>query len=298
MTDRAKIAALLFVLSALIYGLTAPGHMQTGDNRSELAVAQSIVARGDFTARPNQPFVYVPYVFSDGGVPYGPYGIAASVVLLPAVLVGNLTDCPDQPGRCPASVQHTTEFAASFVCGVFAALTVMVLFLFALDLGGSLIVALALALLFGFATIEWPYAHDAYNIGPASLFILLSLFTLHRGLQRKQARWLAISGTAIGLALLTRIPAVLFIPVFGVYLLAGVRADPRRDALAGLAAWAAPISIALAVAAGSRCWGWPRHHHRVHCRLRHGPRPRGGSGFCCHLAETLCGQGEYRGLAG
>jgi Dolichyl-phosphate-mannose-protein mannosyltransferase len=248
MTDRVKIAALLFGLSALIYGITAPGHMQTGDNRSELATAQSIVDRGDFTVRPNQPNVYVPYVTSDDGLPYGPYGIAASLVLLPAVLVGNLADCPEQPGGCPESVQHATDFAASFVCGIFAALAVVVLFLFALDLGASLTAAVALALMFGLTTIEWPYAHDAYDIGPTTLFILLSLFSLHRGVQRKNAGWLAMSGAAIGLAILTRIPAVVFLPVFGLYLLGGVRTEQRRGALTAVAAWGGPVAIAFAVA--------------------------------------------------
>jgi len=248
MTDRVRIAALLFGLAALVYVITAPGHMQTGDNRSELATAQSIVARGDFTVRPNQPNVYVPSVISDDGLPYGPYGIAASLVLVPVVLVGNLADCPDQPGGCPASVQHTTEFAASFICAIFAALAVVVLFLFALDLGASLTAAVALALMFGLTTIEWPYAHDAYDIGPATLFILLSLFSLHRGLQRQRAGWLAVSGAAIGLAILTRITAVLFLPVFGLYLLAGARTEHRRDALTFVAAWGGPVAIAFAVA--------------------------------------------------
>jgi hypothetical protein len=137
----------------------------------------------------------------------------------------------------------------SFVCGIFAALAVVVLFLFALDLGATITIAVVLALIFGFTTIEWPYAHDAYDTGPATLFILLSLFSLHRGMQRKQFAWLAVSGTAIGLAILTRIPAVIFLPVFALYLLAGVRTEPRRDAIKPLAAWGGPVALAFVVAA-------------------------------------------------
>ncbi len=282
-TDHVKIAGLLFGLSALIYGITAPGHMQTGDNRSELATAQSIVDRGDFTVRPNQPNVYVPYVFSNDGLPYAPYGIAASVVLIPAVLIGNLADCPDQPGGCPESVQHTTEFAASFVCGVLAALAVVVLFLFALDLGASLTAAVAVALVFGFATIEWPYAHDAYDTGPATLFILLCLFSLHRGLKRKQAGWLAMSGAAIGLAILTRIPAVVFLPVFGLYLLAGVRTEGRQGALTSVAAWSGPVAIAFAVA------GW-YNWVRFGTPFDGGQSRIGGATFSTPLTTGVFGQ--------
>ena len=68
-------------------------------------------------------------------------------------------------------------------------------------------------------------------------------------MQRRQFAWLAVSGTAIGLALLTRIPAVVFLPVFAVYLLAGVRTETRPDALKSVAAWGAPLALAFAVAA-------------------------------------------------
>ena len=55
-------------------------------------------------------------------------------------------------------------------------------------------------------------------------------------------------GAAIGLAILTRITAVLFLPVFGLYLLAGARTEQRRGALTFVAAWGGPVAIAFAVA--------------------------------------------------
>ena len=89
-----RVGALLFALGALVYAVTAPGHMQTGDNRAELAVAESIVARGDFTVGPAPPFVFVPYVSSNQGVPYASYGIGESIVLLPAALIPALRALP------------------------------------------------------------------------------------------------------------------------------------------------------------------------------------------------------------
>jgi hypothetical protein len=221
--------------------------MGTGDNRAELAVAQSIVGRGDFTVGPSQSSVFVPLVYNADGLPYSSYGIGASLILLPAALVGNLADCPGQPGGCPDSVQQATDFAASFICGVFAALAVTALFLFALELGARIGPAVALALLFGFSTIEWPYAHDAYDIGPTSFFILLALFALHRGILRKQPAWLLASGAALGIADLVRLQSAVLLPVFGIYLLVAIRRETWRKAGVHVAAWVAPIATAFAV---------------------------------------------------
>lgn len=281
-----RAGALLFALAALVYAVTAPGHMQTGDNRAELAVAESIVARGDFTVGPAPPFVFIPYVSSTDGVPYASYGIGASIVLLPAALIGTLADCPGH--GCPASVQHATDFAASFVGAFFAALAVTVLFLFALDLGAGIKSAVALALLFAFATIEWAYAHDAYDIGPASALALLALFTLHRGLQRNHGGWIVASGCAMGFAVLTRLPIAVFLPVFGGYLLisvtlVGARAQLWREAVTYVLEWGAPIALSLAV------MGW-YNWSRFGSPLNGGQGGNGEIAFSTPLLTGLMGQ--------
>jgi 4-amino-4-deoxy-L-arabinose transferase-like glycosyltransferase len=246
-TATRKVAATLFALTALVYIFTASGHLQAGDMRSELAVAQSIVTRGDFTVTPGDPAVYVPYVLSDDGVRYTYFGIGDSILLLPAALVGRLAECPSLEGGCPLNVQQATDFAASFVDAVAAALAVVLLFFLALDLGASRRVATFLALLFAFCTIEWAYAHDAFDVGPAGLFILLGFFAIHRGVRRRQARWMIISGCALGFAVLTRLPTLLFLPGFGIYLALGIRREPWRSAGVRLMSWALPVAAALAL---------------------------------------------------
>ena len=254
-TPTRRIALLLFALSALVYGLTASGHLQAGDMRSELAVAQSIVSRGDFTVAPGDPAVYVPYVLSDSGVRYTYFGIGDTILLLPAALIGTLADCPSQPGGCPLSVQQATDFAASFVDAIAAALAVVVLFFLALDLRASRRVATVLALLFAFCTIEWAYAHDAFDVGPVGLFILLAVFAIHRGVRHREARWMVVAGCALGFALLTRLPIVLLLPGFALYLAFGVRRDRRRRAGVLLLAWAVPVAVALTLLAW---YNWSR----------------------------------------
>jgi hypothetical protein len=254
-TATRRIAATLFALTAVVYTLTASGHLQTGDMRSELAVAQSIVTRGDFTVAPGDPAVYVPYVLSDDGVHYTYFGIGDTILLLPAALVGRLAECPSLEGGCPQSVQQATDFAASFVDGVAAAVAVIVLFFLALDLGASRRIATVLALLFAFCTIEWAYAHDAFDVGPTGLLILLAVFAIHRGVRQRQTRWMVVSGCALGFAALTRLPTLLLLPVFGIYLAAGIRRDLWRRAGVRLLAWAVPLAVALVLLAW---YNWAR----------------------------------------
>ncbi len=239
------IASVLFVVTALVYGLTASGHLQTGDMRSELAVAQSIVSRGDFTVAPGDPAVYVPYVLSNSGVRYAYFGIGDSILLIPAALYGLLFDCPDVDGGCPQTVQNATDFAASFLDPLAAALAVVVLFLLALELGASNSVAGALALMFAFGTMEWAYAHDAFDVGPNALFILLAVFAIYRGVRRGSLRWIVISGCAVGFALLIRIPTLVFLPGFGLFLAWSTRRLGWRRLGTRLACWAVPVVATL-----------------------------------------------------
>src|SRR4029077_2358341 len=85
--SRRKIALALLGATALVYMLTAPGHLGTVDMRAEFAVAQSIVGNGDFTVSPSLPYVTVPYVVGPDGKHYAAHGLGQSLLLIPAALV-------------------------------------------------------------------------------------------------------------------------------------------------------------------------------------------------------------------
>jgi hypothetical protein len=216
---RRRIALALLGVTALVYMLTAPGHLGTVDMRSEFAVAQSMVGKADFTVSPSLPYVIVNYVVGPDGEHYSDHGLGQSLLLVPAALVGRIAGCGD-PASCPATAQHDAEFAASFVDGVAAAVAVMLMFLLALDMGAAVRPALALSLLFGFTTIEWAYAHDAFDVGPTATVLLLSLFAVHRGLRGSSARWLIVGGAAAGFAIALRLPSVVCVPIFATYVIA------------------------------------------------------------------------------
>jgi len=243
---RRKIAVALFALSALAYFLTAPGHLGTVDMRAEFSVAQSIVGKGDPTVSQSLPYVTVPSVVAANGNHYAAHGLGQSVLLLPAALVGRIAGCGD-PASCSPSAQHLAEFTASFVDGLAAALAVTLLFLLALDLGAAVRPAVALSLLFGFTSIEWAYAHDAFDVGPTATVLLLAVFGLHRGMKWDSTRWLAIGGAAAGFAVLMRTPDVLCLPVLAAYLLVASWRLSRTAIVRRLVAFSVPIAAMLII---------------------------------------------------
>lgn len=240
------LAPLLVGLAGILYLLTAPGHLQSGDMRSEFAVAQSMTA-GSFAVMPSLPTVDVPSVTGSDGRQYSKYGVGQSILLLPAAAVGRLAGCPADPAHCPAGAQRRAEEAASLLDGVMAALTVGLLFLLALELGASAGAAVALALLFGFATIEWDYAHDSFDVGPAGFFILAALFAARRAAVRDGIGWPLLAGAATGFAVLVRITDVGIAPLVAAYLLLAIRPDSPRRAVRAVLLFSLAVTVALAL---------------------------------------------------
>jgi hypothetical protein len=236
MTAPARLAASLFVAVLSVYVLTASGHVQTIDVGQELDVARSIVTRASFTvadpsAAPGR-----------NGARYSPHGIGESILLLPVVLI--------EPA-VPRAYRHAAEaMGTSLLNPLAAALIAAILLLLLLDLGFAPGVATALALLASFASILWPYAHDAFDVTPTATCLLFSLFAAHRYLQGRGTRWLLASGAAAAFALLLRLPTLAMLPVLLAYLLA-VRPEVslRGRVVRGLL-WAAPVGVAAALIGG------------------------------------------------
>jgi hypothetical protein len=250
---RRKIALALLGATALVYMLTAPGHLASPDMRTEFAVAQSMVGKADFTVPPGLPYVTVPYVVGPDGRHYSSHDLGQSLLLVPAALVGRLAGCGD-PTSCSATAQHDAEFAASFVDGVAAAVAVMLMFLLALDLGAAVGPALALSLLFGFTTIEWAYAHDAFDVGPTATVLLLTLFAVHRGLRESSTRWLIVGGAAAGFAVALRLPSLLCVPIFAAYVIASTWRLGAASLLRRVVAFGVSFAAAVLLLIGWYNW--------------------------------------------
>jgi len=166
--DEASFLLFLFLFFLAAYLLSAAGYIDTTDGFVVYATTRSIVERGslhlsDLDSRHlyviEQQGPWPPYSREGKeGKFYGKYGLGGSFLQVPFYLVGkNL-------GRLRGgSPDESAEFAVSLENSFLTAASAVLLALFALKLGWSRKVAFASALLFGFATMAWPYSKMSFT---------------------------------------------------------------------------------------------------------------------------------------
>jgi hypothetical protein len=230
---------LLFVLT--VYLLTAPGHLQTVDMSSQLAVGRSLIEHMTFDAPGGLG------VRGLNGIHYSKHAIGETLLLLPAILLGEIVPRADR--------DTVTAFAASVLTAAVAAATVLLLFHFALDLGARARTAAITALAFAFCTMQWSYAHDAFDIMPTGCCLLLALFAAHRIPLHRPRRWLYISGWAFAGAILLRVSSTALWPIYGLYVYHCWPSNVRSARLIALLEWSLPT---LAVLIFTGWYDWAR----------------------------------------
>jgi len=216
--DEASFLLFLFLFFLAAYLLSAAGYIDTTDGFVVYATTRSIVERGslhlsDLDSRHlyviEQQGPWPPYSREGKeGKFYGKYGLGGSFLQVPFYLVGkNL-------GRLRGgSPDESAEFAVSLENSFLTAASAVLLALFALKLGWSRKVAFASALLFGFATMAWPYSKMSFTEAAQGLFLLLSIY-LAWDYERKAQRplFLLMSGAAFGFLLLIKVSNLIFLP--------------------------------------------------------------------------------------
>lgn len=171
----------------------------------------------------------------------------------------NLTDAEtDEPisigarGRIWSERENKGFFIrlfALFTNAWVTALNAVLLFLIARRLGYHGHVALVLTLLFGLATIAWPYAKYDFAEPGVTLGLLATTYALFRGLQDRQLTWLALGGLTIlgGIAVkyVTAMNLAVFAPLPALVTLQGMPRSLRMLGRAALhsIAFLAPIGV-------------------------------------------------------
>ena len=243
------VAGLVFTLCLGLFILMAYGGIRTADGEIVFRTGEALATRGslalteDLAAWPG--FAVARGV--DGRI-YSVFAPGQSLVLAPIVRLAqtlNQTRWIENRGwevpvsftvdgnslrdylldRTPLQTgPHTLRFLVSFFIPLITALVVVVYFFVIRRLTASLPAALIAALLLALATPLWSYAGMMFKEPLTLLWVLLSFYRLIGGEvsptdQEKNGR-LFLPGLLLGLAFLTHIRAVLFVPFFLVY---GVR---------------------------------------------------------------------------
>lgn len=219
---------LLFAVTAFVYlvsGRTFFGY----DGEMMYRVSESLVLR--HSVQIVDPIYHT-------NQPYAGYAIGLSLLMLPLVAVGAL-------------LFHDPRLLVTLLEPTVTALTVVALNLLLVELGCSWRRSVAIAVAYAFGTLAWHYSGILFTEPVIGLVLVAAVLGMVRLRRYGSTRWLVIAGTAAGVAVLMRWDSILTVagPV-GLCALwvVGRTPAPLRLRILKLAAFAAPIAIAVGIA--------------------------------------------------
>jgi hypothetical protein len=240
-TAAQALAVGLFLLS--IYLLTYSGQFHSSDGQAMFAVTESLVRRGDYDINQLLWMGQQQGTYGLDGELYCRKGIAASLLSLPLAWLGLVVPFWGM-------VQTTLLFNAAVT-----ALTGALVYLYVNRLGHSASTSLVLSLVFGLATLAWPYAKYFFSDPLASLSLFAAAYFLLRYRDSRKASDTFWAGTSLGMAVATRFANIITLPLFGLLLLAymvtrdkgqGIRDKPLPPVLA----FALPLALTALLLGG------------------------------------------------
>ncbi len=230
----------LFLAVLLAYALFAQGTVRSWDGATMLAVTRSMVLHSSLEVPPTCPGKYA----ADGRY-YGYYGVGQSLAAIPLFAAGQLGANLVDDNRLSDDV--ITEFVISLFNPIITALTCVVLYLVALEVGLAAPVAAACALLYGFATGAFVQMKDFNSEPLTALLLLVGVYSLLGLRKSPSAGRAAVVGLCVGAAIAVRLAAIVAVPVLaGGLLWIALQQGGGTRAVKWLAAFAAPVALGIA----------------------------------------------------
>jgi hypothetical protein len=211
MFTRISPSILLFLFCFSLYISTMSGVINYGDEMEKYRVAQSIVERGEFSFRPTAQ----KNAIGVGGRTFSGYELGQTLVEIPFYLLGKIAatvfPVPDSNALTMLFVGLTNPLTT--------ALAVVLLFRTGELLGFRRQTALGLSMVFGLATIVFPYSRSFTREPLLTLLLLLNFYAALKFSTTHANRWLLFAGLASGYLVFTKFIHGVVIPVILIYLL-------------------------------------------------------------------------------
>lgn len=203
-----RIPLGLFVTCLLAYLLVWSGHHYSIDGMLLFQTAKPLAFKGSLRMEP-------PVVWGSQVVHVSKYGVGLPALYAPVLWLLGLTVLNGEPILRNAPFQLGVRYNkalladpayryASLLHPLVTALTAVLLYWFAVRLGFSQKKSVAAALIFGLASPALPYAKFDYSQPLCALFLLAAFYGLASARESGKVKWLALSGVASGMLLLTR----------------------------------------------------------------------------------------------
>lgn len=275
--SASKATGLLFLGLLVLYLATSGGHTTSNDEEELYYVTQGLVERRSLALPPEEArALAIPRGAAVGvdGNYYTPYGVLPSVLAMPLYLVGNAV----ASGFDPRLNGFITRLAVTALSAVVTAGGAAAVTLLGRRLGASTQGSVLLGLLYGVATIAWPYAKAFWSEPLATLLLLLAALAAIEGSRRSSARAWFLASLAVGLSVATRSAMLATVVPLGLYLLAGVWRGGRGQAFGRLLRQGAGFAAGFLLPAAAL---------GVYNLVRFGSPLENGTGFGSQLQAAL-----------
>jgi len=195
----------LFLLTLCFGLMMAMPEFQSGDDGIKYLIAEDILTHGTLKLPPAQ---------KDMGSSYSRYELGHSLAELPLLVVAVLVQ---QLNGAPSTIRYVFVMLLDPIVSAFG---VALLFLSARRLFKSERVALALSLVYFFATFALPYAVQSWSEPLVTTLLLLAFYGMLRVfdvIERNPVRWLLVAGLALGYTLFIKEEFALVAFIFGLW---------------------------------------------------------------------------------
>jgi hypothetical protein len=222
----------VLIVFGLIYAFTAKGYVECGDTVPSMVTAESLVTAGRIDI-PQSPSATP----GTNGRFYSRFGIGVALVFVPPVILAHIV----------AHITHLNEpdLAGFFISFVNVASGLLLLYTFAhvlLYFGVRPTSTLLFTIALGFGTLCWRYAVCDFTEELQAALLLLAF----DGVIRRTTRGNVLGSAALAFLILMKVAHVVFIPIFGLYVLSVADGPYSRRARAGLI-FALPTAAVLAI---------------------------------------------------
>jgi hypothetical protein len=203
---------ILFGFFALLYLLGCQARTNNYDGMAMYLTTRSLVDHG--TLAIDNP---LDGRFGRDGLYYSKYGIGLSLVQIPFYLLGKLIALP-AGDKSPQVIEFVTMLSNPLIM----ALSCLIFYFILRTLGYRRAISLRATLALGLATSFWPYSKTDFSeplLTLCLLFAVLFMFCMRQPAisDRRVLTLSALAGGALGLAVLTKSLAIVFVPVFMIY---------------------------------------------------------------------------------